>query len=245
MHIYQTKYSSLLVLIVSIISLACDRTRPIEIIIGKPRIVDIEIPKNAINPALKFKFANLDLYQNIQSINLEQFTKYGSFYTRDFTIYKIKNLDLLEDNLYISEIYLYFIDNSLLKIQAFTTKNMSDFFLSKYGGAKLVLKDRFNKDLVLNEGAVSRKAGKTHMNKSLSNYKLKWKNTDRLISYQVDESAQKSFEALEELINIENQQYIKTKPSYVFTIQSESYNQLLSRVKYDEVASNRKNRNAN
>ena len=47
---------------------------------------------------------------------------------------------------------------------------------------------------------------KVIMNKNLSNYKLKWKTDDRLISYQVDETAQKNFEALEELIDIDNQQ---------------------------------------
>ncbi len=234
------KYLNFIVLCVGFISISCETVKPFEIIVGKPHIVGIDIPKTTIDPKMKFRFSNLKLYQDIHSINLYQFKKYGTFYTKDFTIYQIKNLDLLEDNMYISEIYLYFIDNSLHKIQAFTTKNMSDFFLSKYGGAKLVLKDRFNKDLALVEGVVYRKAGKIHMNKGLNNYKLKWKSTDRLISYQVDESAQKSFEALEDLINIENQQYMNTAPSYDFTIQSKSYNALLARVKYDEVASIRK-----
>lgn len=77
---------------------------------------------------MKFRFNNLDLYQNIHSINLNPFKKYGTFYTKDFTIYQVKDLDLIKDNLYISEIYLYFVDNSSHKIQAFTTENMSGFF---------------------------------------------------------------------------------------------------------------------
>lgn len=226
-----------LILFVGIISFSCDRPKPIEFIVGKPIIVGIDNSKSIIDPKIMFKFSNLDLYQDIHFLNLEQFKKYGTFYTKDFTIYQIKDLDLLEDNLYITEIYLYFIDNSLHKIQAFTTKNMSDFFLSKYGGAKLVLKDRFNKDLALNEGAVTKKFGKTLMNKNLNNYKLKWSTTDRMISYQVDESAQKNFEALEELITLDNQTNIKIAPSYVFTIKSNIYNSLLSRVKYDEILS--------
>ena len=231
------KYFNLLILSIGIISLSCNRIKPVEFIVHKPHMVGIEIPKSTINPKMKFRFSNLNLYQDIHSVNLKQFKKYGTFYTKDFTIYQVKDLDLLEDNLYISEIYLYFVDSSLHKIQAFTTKNMSDFFLSKYGGAKLVLKDRFNKNLAMNEGAVTRKFGKTLMNKNLNNYKLKWKSPDRLIFYQVDESAQKSFEALEELVDIENQQKIRIEPSYVFTIQSISYNELLARVKYDEVVS--------
>ena len=102
--------------------------------------------------------------------------------------------------------------------------------------AKLVLNDRFNKDLVMKAGALRRRTGKIRMNKNLNNYKLKWKSPDRLISYQVDESAQKHFEALEELVNIENQQKIKIKPTYIFTIQSNHYKQLLARVKYDETS---------
>ena len=231
------KYFNLLILSVAIISLSCNRVKPVEIIVHKPHIVGIEIPKSTINPKMKFRFSNLDLYQDIHSINLDQFEKYGTFYTKDFTIYQVKDLDLLEDNQYISEIYLYFVDNSLHKIQAFTTKNMSDFFLSKYGGAKLVLKDRFNKNLAMNEGAVVKKSGKILINKNLNNFKLKWKSEDRQIFYQVDESAQKSFEALEDLIDIENQQNIRVEPSYVFTIQSIIYIELLTRVKYDEEVS--------
>ena len=216
------------------ILLSCNEEKQVRFFVGEPKIVDYYVPKRNIDPKLKFQFSNLDLYQSIKDINVEQFKKYGTFYTRDFTIYQINNLDLLEDNQYITEIYLYFIDSALHKIQAFTTKNMSDFFLYKYGGASLVLKDRFNKDLVKNEGAIRKKSGQMVMNKNLSNYKLRWKADDRLISYQVDETAQKNFEALEELIDLENQQKIKVKPTYVFTIQSDRYFQLLARVKRDE-----------
>jgi len=231
------KYLSFCCLIFVLLSYSCDQERPVRIFVGEARIVDIPPPKKIIDPKLKFQFNTLELFQDIRSVNLEQFKKYGTFYTKDFTIFQVKDLDLLEDNQYISEVYLYFIDNSLHKIQAFTTKNMSDFFLSKYGGAKLVLKDRFNKDLVNKEGAVRSKSGKIRMNKNLNNYKLKWNSTNRLISYQVDESAQKNFEALEELIDIDNQEKIKIRPTYVFTIQSDAYEQLLARVKYDEIAS--------
>lgn len=219
---------------------SCSDEKPVSIFVGKPHIVDVQRPKITIDPKLQFQFSNLELYQSINKVNLDQFKKYGTFYTRDFTIFQINNLDLLEDNQYISEIYLYFVDNSLHKIQAFTTKNMADFFLSKYGGAKLVLKDRFNKELAMTEGAIRRKAGKVLMNKNLSNYKLKWSTDDQLISYQVDETAQKNFEALEELVNLENQQKIRIKPSYVFTIQSDEYMMLLARVKRDEAFASNK-----
>lgn len=223
-----------------VILASCSKERPTRILVGKAHIMDVQKPKIIVDPKLIFQFSNLDLYQEIGDVNLEQFKKYGSFYTRDFTIFQIRNLDLLEDNQYISEIYLYFIDSTLHKIQAFTTKNMADFFLSKYGGAKLVLKDRFNKDLAMTEGATQKKSGYTLMNKNLSNYKLKWRGGDRLISYQVDETAQKNFEALEELVDLDNQEKIRIRPSYVFTIQSDQYTQLLSRVKHDEALASAK-----
>ena len=228
------KYLLFLLSIISVLLTSCDQEKPVRIFVGEPVVVDIQIPKRAIDPKLKFQFSTLDLYQEINKLDLDQFKKYGTFYTRDFTIYQINSLDLLEDNQYITEIYLYFIDNSLHKIQALTTKNMSDFFLSKYGGAKLVLKDRFNKELAMTEGAVRKKFGRIQMNKNLSNYKLKWKSSDRLISYRVDETAQKNFEALEEIIDLDNQQKINVRPSYVFTIQSDQYSDLLARVKYEE-----------
>ena len=229
-----TKQLLLCTVFFSMLMTSCSEEKPVKFFVGTPRMVDVYTPKREVDPTLKFQFSTLDLYLPIKEVNLDQFKKYGTFYTREFTIYQIKNLDLLEDNQYITEIYLYFIDHTLHKIQAFTTKNMADFFLSKYGGAKLVLKDRFNKDLAMTEGAVRKRAGKIIMNKNLSNYKLKWNTSDRLISYQVDETAQKNFEALEELVDLDNQQKIKVKPSYVFTIQSDQYMRLLSRVKTDE-----------
>jgi hypothetical protein len=218
---------------------SCKKERPFNILVGKARVVDIKDPTPPVNPELKFKFSNLDLYQETNALNLDQFKKYGTFYTRDFTIYHVNNLDLLEDNLYIVEIYLYFVDNTLHKIQAHTTKNMADYFLSQYGGAKLMLMDRFNKDIVMQEGALSRIAGKYQMNKNLNSYKLKWTGKDRVISYKVDESSQKNFEVIEELVDIENQAKIKVKPDYVFTIESKEYAALLSRVKMDDLLSRR------
>jgi hypothetical protein len=203
--------------------------------VGKPIVVESRDLAPKIDKKLKYKFSDLDLYQDLQQLNLRHFKKFGAFYTEDFTIYHVGNLDLLEDNMYIVEIYLYYIDRRLHKIQALTTKNMADVFLSKYGGAKLVVNDRFNKDLVKKEGAIYKRAGRTHMNKNLNNYKLKWKQNDRSIAYMVDESAQKNFETIEEMVELEGQTKMRYKPKYVFTIQSDEYPQLLSRVKYEEI----------
>lgn len=222
--------------------ISCEKEKPFNVFVGKPVMVESRDLRPPINKELLFKFNSLDLYQSLESLNLEQFKKFGTFYTRDFTIFHINNMNLLEDNLYINEIYLYFIDSTLYKIQAHTTKNMSDFFLSKYGGAKMVLRDRFNKNIVNTEGAIYRSGNNYLMNKNLNNYKLKWKTTDRVISYQVDESSQKNFEVIEELVDIENQQDIKIKPDYIFTIESGRYQQLLSRVKTEELIA-RKNSN--
>lgn len=233
------KYLVIVLFLTSLLISSCDKEKPGNIFVGKPRIVDIQTPTKKISPKLQFEFSNLELYQEIEDINLSQFKKYGTFYTRDFTIYQIKNLDLLKDNQYISEIYLYFVDSTLHKIQALTTKNMSDFFISKYGGARLVLKDRFNKELAKNEGPIRRRSGQIVMNKNLSNYKLKWSDSDRLISYQVDETSQKNFEAIEQLIDLDNQQKIRVRPSYIFTIQSDRYGGLLARVKRQEAFASR------
>ncbi len=214
---------------------ACEKEKPFNVFVGKPRVIESRDLQPTINPEFKFKFSNLELYQRLENLNLDHFKKYGTFYTNDFTIYHVNNLDLLEDNLYIVEIYLYFIDRELHKIQALTTKNMSDFFLGKYGGASMVIKDRFNKDLVNEEGAIFRSGKKVHINKNLNNYKLKWKRSDRLISYLVDESAQKNFEVIEELVDIDNQKDIKIKPKYVFTIESDKFHELLARVKQEEL----------
>ena len=231
-----TRIAAYLSLSMVLIWTACSEERQPNVVVGKAKMIEIEAGAKPMIPRnLKFKFSNLELFQELETLNLEQFKKYGTFYTKDFTIYHIKDLDLLEDNLYIGEIYLYFIDDKLHKIQAHTTKNMSSFFLSKYGGAKLVLSDEYNKSLVKSEGALHRRGGKLAMNKNLSNYKLKWHSGDRYISYQVDETAQKSFETLEETIDLDNQKKIKVNPKYVFSIISRQYTSLLSRVKMDEL----------
>jgi len=219
---------------------SCKKEKPFNVFVGKPVIVETKELKVPFKKELMYKLSSLNLYEKMENINPAQFKKFGSFYTRDFTIFQVNNLDLLEDNLYFNEVYLYFIDSTLHKIQAHTTKNMSDFFLSKYGGAKLVLRDRFNKDLVSTEGAIYRSGSNYHMNKNLNNYKLKWALQDRSISYQVDESAQKNFEVIEELVDLDNQQDIKIKPDYIFTIQSEQYKQLLARIKMEEIMASKK-----
>ncbi len=235
MSVIKTAFRLSYLLTLFLLLVSCEEERPFRVVVGKPVVVESRDLKPPIKPELKFKFSNLDLYQSMEELNLEQFKRYGTFYTRDFTIFHVNNLDLLEDNIYIVEIYLYFIDGTLHKIQAHTTKNMSDFFLSKYGGATLVLRDRFNKELVKNEGAIFKKRNNYHINEHLNNYKLKWKMVDRVLSYQVDESSQKNFEVIEELVDIDNQKDIKIKPKYVFTIESKSYQQLLSRVKMEEL----------
>jgi hypothetical protein len=220
--------------------LSCKKEeQPFNILVGKLRVVDIKDTPPPISPERKFKFSSIDLFQDIMELNLEQFKEYGTFYTRNFNIYHVNDLDLLEDNLYIVEIYLYFVDSTLHKIQAHTTKNMADYFLSTYGGAKLMLMDRFNKDIVIQEGAISKIAGKYQMNKNLNSYRLKWTGKDRVISYKVDESDQKNFEVIEELVDIDNQARIQIKPDYVFTIESKEYAGLLSRVKMDDFISRR------
>jgi hypothetical protein len=40
---------------------------------------------------------------------------------------------------------------------------------------------------------------------------------------------------IEELVDIENQDKIKVKPDYIFTIESDKYQHLLARVKLDEL----------
>ncbi len=235
MSVIKTAFRLSYLLTLFLLLVSCEEERPFRVVVGKPVVVESRDLKPPIKPELKFKFSNLDLYQSMEELNLEQFKRYGTFYTRDFTIFHVNNLDLLEDNIYIVEIYLYFIDGTLHKIQAHTTKNMSDFFLGKYGGAKLVLRDRFNKELVRNEGAIFKKRSSYHINENLNNYKLKWKMYDRIISYQVDESSQKNFEVIEELVDIDNQKDIKIKPKYVFTIESGNYQDLLARVKMEEL----------
>lgn len=184
---------------------------------------------------LPFKFSDLKLYQNLADLNLNHFKKYGKFYTSDFVIYQIGDLADLEENNYIQEIYLYFIDSTLLKIQAVTRYNMTDQLLHKNGRAKMILLDKINKKIAHQEGVVKHNGDKAFINHHLTRYKLIWDNNLVKMTFLVDEP---NITDVLETKNVSDQ--INTPralpPSrYVLTMESQEYSTSLQKIKLESL----------
>ena len=192
-----------------------------------------QIPEEAQNH-LPFKFTDLQLYQNLSDLSLQNFKKYGNFYTSNLAIYQIRDLKALEENNFIQEIYLYFIDSTLLKIQAITKYNMVNQLLRKNGKAKMTLKDSMNRRTARQEGVVKRINGRQSINKHLTRYRLTWNNDKVKMTYRVDEY----YGNARPLYGISNDAYTIDVPisaHYVLTMESKEYRKSLQRVKMESI----------
>jgi hypothetical protein len=174
----------------------------------------------------QFRFSDLKLFQPLNALHQGHFKKYGTFYSKDFAIYHINDQDAFKNEDHLLEVYLYYIDSMLYKIQALTTKNMASDFLETYGGsAKLVLNDKYNKKIAKTEPFLRRKNGRLIVNKRFTNYKIKWKNDRAVITYKVNENFYKIRLSEDRMtpLNI-------PKPKYTLTLESKTYEQKLAKL---------------
>ena len=137
-------------------------------------------------PDFKFSIADLRINEHVDSLDLRAFKHFGEFYTEDFDVYRLDRIDFLAEAFYIDDINLFFIDDLLVKIQAFLREDKSDEFMRKYGKAKIAINDYHNRQLLENQDLLIRVKGKTQINKNLDNYTLKWDRNDLDISYSVN-----------------------------------------------------------
>ena len=140
-------------------------------------------------PDHQFSISDLGIDQHINDLDLKAFESYGEFYTEDFVIYRLNRIDYLAEAYFIDDINLYFIDSTLVKMQAFLREDKSNDFISRYGRAKIYITDYHNKKLLETEKILIKVNGKTQINSKLDQYTLKWDRNGMDISYAVNKKA--------------------------------------------------------
>ena len=154
-----------------------------------PIEVPERVPKTIVStgiPDFQFQFADLQIHQRLDSLDLRAFKHFGEFFTEDFTIFRLDRIDYLAEGYFIDDINLYFIDSVLVKVQAFLREDKSNEFIRRYGKANISINDYHNKQLLKREKLVTKVNGRTEINKNLDNYTLFWKRENLDISYSVN-----------------------------------------------------------
>ncbi|WP_421978381.1 hypothetical protein [Roseivirga seohaensis] len=141
---------------------------------------------NSSVPKYKISFSSLELGMPISELDQRVFKHYGEFYTKDFSVYSLDQMDYLAEAHYISNIDLFFIDSLLVQIQAFLTVDKSNELINQFGRAKLLINDYHNKTLLETERAITKTSKGYSINKNLDQYKLKWVRVGADIEYEVN-----------------------------------------------------------
>ena len=179
-------------------------------------------------PDHQFQFSSLKLNENINNIDLTAFKHYGEFYTEDFTIYRLERIDYLAESYFISDINLYFIDDLLVKIQAYLNEDKSSEFLGKYGKAKVYVSNYRNKKLLEDESLLTYKDGKKQINENLDYYRLKWIREDLDIEYLVNKQADK-----DTLTNKDDILFDDNRQRYKLTFQTKDFDNQMAWVRWE------------
>jgi hypothetical protein len=148
------------------------------------------VPITSVNssvPKYKFSFSSLELGMSISELDQRVFKHYGEFYTKDFSVYSLDQMDYLVESHYISNIDLIFIDSLLVQIQAFLTVDKTNELLNEYGRAKLLINDYQNKKILETEKALTKTRKGYAINENLNQYRLKWIRQDADIEYELNE----------------------------------------------------------
>ena len=105
---------------------------------------------------------------------------------RKTLIYRLDRIGYLAKSFFINDINLYFIDNILVKIQAYLRTDKTNEFMNRYGQAKIVVNDYHSKKLLETEPILTKANGKYTINDKIDYYKLKWITEDADIKYMVN-----------------------------------------------------------
>ena len=140
-------------------------------------------------PDHQFSISDLGINEHINDLDLKAFKSFGEFYTEDFVIYRLNRIDYLAEAYFIDDINLYFIDSTLVKMQAFLREDRSNSLISRYGRAKIYITDYHNKKLLETERVLTKVNGRSRINDKLDQYTLKWEREGLDIHYEVNKKA--------------------------------------------------------
>ena len=191
-----------------------------------------QLPQTAIDTETanyQFKFSSLKLHDHLREVDLRAFKHFGEFYTKDFSIYRLDRIDYLEENLFIDDINLYFIDSTLVKIQAFLREDRGNHFINRYGNAKISIDNDHNKRLLEKEKILIKKNGKYSINEKLDHYTLKWLKEDSDIFYRVN----KNPDTPHVIDTVYFSHTKKKNQQFKLTIQTKDFNHQMEWVKWE------------
>ena len=167
----------------------------------------------------------------MDNLDLKAFKSFGEFYTEDFVIYRLSRIDYLAEAYFIDDINLYFIDSTLVKMQAFLREDRTNQFISRYGRAKIYITDYHNKKLLETEKVLTKVNGKTQINSKLDMYTLKWDRNGMDISYEVNKKA--------DTLAVKGKEYSEIKIAsgdqyrYKLTFQSKNFANQMAWIKWE------------
>lgn len=199
-----------------------------------PKEVEEKEPETAIFvrvPDHQFSIGDLAINEHMDNLDLKAFQSFGEFYTEDFVIYRLSRIDYLAEAYFIDDINLYFIDSTLVKMQAFLREDRSNQFISRYGRAKIYITDYHNKQLLKTEKVLTKVNGKTRINDKLDMYTLKWDREGIDIAYEVNKKA--------DTLAVKGKEYSEIKLAsgdqyrYKLTFQSKDFANQMAWIKWE------------
>lgn len=188
-------------------------------------------------PNYKLSFSDLELNMHINDLDQRIFKHYGEFHTKDFSVYRLDRIDYLAESYYIRDIDLYFIDNLLVRIQAYLTVDKSNDLINQYGRAKIMINDYHNKKLLETEKVLTKTGNRYKINENLNQFRLKWARDNADIEYELNRKS------TEDSTNVNKQRFASmVNPDgykYKLTFQVKDFDHQLAWIKWESYKESR------
>jgi hypothetical protein len=180
--------------LICLLGISCEKERAPEEKFVKPQ----EIEKSRKN--ISERFLRIDgQADTLRSYELGR-NLYGKFFRERAEFYIIENPNKTIYNRPVKSITLYFLDGTLAKTKYELADDISDDLIHSYGNFRIQGYDTLTRRLVKGKRIIHVIDGKKILNKSLTNYQLKWNVDSKFIYARVDKSGpKKRFEYIESL----------------------------------------------
>jgi hypothetical protein len=181
-------------ILICLLGMSCEKERAPEEKFVKPR----EVEKSREN--VSERFLRIDgQADTLRSYELGR-NLYGKFFRERAEFYIIENPNKTIYNRPVKSITLYFLDGTLAKTKYELEDDISDDLIHSYGNFTIQGYDTLTRRLVKSKRIIHVINDKKILNKSLTNYRLKWNVNSKFIYARVDKSGpRKRFEYIESL----------------------------------------------
>lgn len=181
-------------ILICLLGMSCEKERAPEEKIMKPQ----HIEKSGKN--VSERFLRIDgQADTLRSYELGR-NLYGKFFRERAEFYIIENPNKTIYNRPVKSITLYFLDGTLAKTKYELEEDISDDLIQSYGNFTIQGYDTLTRRLVKSKRIIHVINDKKILNKTLTNYQLKWNVDSKFIYARVDKSGpRKRFEYIESL----------------------------------------------